>query len=599
MKKTNIESLGKVISTDILIIGGGLAGISAAITAKETDPTLDILVVDKAVASKGYAGKSGRTAGLLSFVTEKDDPEDFVKYSLNEIGIYLNDQILLREFAYSSKCIAERLTDWGVDVPRDETGRIDYAKWPFPWGTASVDPYMCLSMSKYAKKQGINFLDRIAVIDLLKDGEHVAGAIGFSMENGGCHIFQAKAVILANGSQNYDVTLIWCATGNGIATAWRAGAEMRNAEFGNMCDFARVDPQGWLYYGVHGGAHIAHDHLRNANGENVSEKYRPGLHSSMDPIAALAWYKEVLAGKGPISVDVSIFSQPPFFKFHPAALDQMHREAVKANFPENQSYNVVPGFIGELSCVKVDHQMATTVPGLFAAGDIAGMGSARGGAVPTPPAKIHGMGILNALFMGTRSGPSAAIHARALKACGVKAKVDFDHVGESKTRIYAPLDRRDGLSHWEVIPRIQDVIAPVDYSLIKTEERMKEALDEILRIQLEVGKLKAKDYHELTRCIDVQSMVLCAEMFYKASLMRKESRGFHLREDFPAMDNKNWLKWINLRNTSGTMELYTEDIPFEKYPYKPPKWVHGESIETWKGRNVVVGEETKPDSMER
>ncbi len=416
----SIASLGKVISTDILIVGGGLAGVSAAITAQETGPSLGILVVDKATASKGYAGKSGRTAGLLSYVTEKDDPEDFVRYCLEEIGCYLNDQILLRELAYSSKWIVERLTDWGVDVPRDEAGRIDYVKWPFPWGTASVDPYMCHAMSRYAKNKGVRFLDKVVIVDLLTDEDRIAGAVGFSIDDGSYYIFKAKAVILANGSQNYDVTLIWCGTGNGIATAWRAGAEMRNAEFGNMCDFARVDPQGWLYYGVHGGAHIAHDHLRNAAGENISEKYRPGFHSSMDPVAALAWYRETLAGKGPISVDTSIFTNPPFFKFHPAALDQMHREAVKANFPDNKPFDVVPGFIGELSCIKVDHQMATTVSGLFAAGDVAGMGSARGGAVPTPPAKIHGTGILNALFMGARSGPAAAIHCEGDEDLGDK-----------------------------------------------------------------------------------------------------------------------------------------------------------------------------------
>jgi succinate dehydrogenase/fumarate reductase flavoprotein subunit len=289
----------------------------------------------------------------------------------------------------------------------------------------------------------------------------------------------------------------------------------------------------------------------------------------MDPVAALAWYKEVLAGKGPISVDVSIFSQPDFFKFHPEALDQMHREAMKANFPENQPYQVVPGFIGELSCVRVNHQMETTIQGLFAAGDISGNGSARGGAVPTPPAKIHGTGILNALFMGTRGGPAAAIYAKALKTWGVSADVDYDQVAESKAGIYAPLDCRDGLSPWEIIPRIQDAIAPVDYSVIKTEQRMKTALEEVVRLQPETENLKAKDYHELARCIDVQSMVLCAEMFYRASLLRTESRGFHYREDYPEMDNKNWLKWINLRNADGKIELYTEDIPIDKYPYKP------------------------------
>jgi succinate dehydrogenase/fumarate reductase flavoprotein subunit len=99
----------------------------------------------------------------------------------------------------------------------------------------------------------------MAVVDLLKDGNRISGAVGFSLLSGDYVIFKARAVILANGSQNYDITPVWCSTGNGVAAAYRAGAEMRNAEFGNMCDFARVDSEtGWIYYGGHGGA-TAHD----------------------------------------------------------------------------------------------------------------------------------------------------------------------------------------------------------------------------------------------------------------------------------------------------------------------------------------------------
>ena len=83
--------------------------------------------------------------------------------------------------------------------------------------------------------------------------------------------------------------------------------------------------------------------------------------------------------------------------------------------------------------------------------------------------------------------------------------------------------------------------------------------------------MKANDFHELTRCIDAESMLLGTELFYRASLMRTESRGFHYREDYPEMDNKNWLKWVILKSDKGKMKVYTEDIPIDKYPYKPPQ----------------------------
>jgi succinate dehydrogenase / fumarate reductase flavoprotein subunit len=581
-----MEYLTQTYESDILIIGGGIAGISAAITAKETEPSLEILIVDKATASKGWAGKSARTAGLLSFVTAEDDPEEFVKYCLDNIGFYLNDQTLLREYAFSSGLIAENLTSWGVDVLRQPNGKLDYSKWPFPFGTGGVDPDMCRQMSAYANKLGVKFLDKVVVVDLLKDEGRIAGAVGFSILNGDFHVFRAKSIILANGSQNYDMTPVWCSTGNGIAAAYRAGAEMRNAEFGNMCDFARLDREtGIIYYAA---AHTAHDYLFNVKGEHISQKYRPGLHSSMDPIAALAWYRETLAGNGPIFTDLDAFKTGSghFFKHHPKATQRMGDSSARRSSLKTQRFEVIPGFIGELSCVRVDHQMATSIPGLFAVGDVSGSGSARAGAVPAPPAKIHGTGILNALFMGMKGGPSAAVYAQALKKWGINPKLNSDRVKESE-KIYAPIKRQSGISPHDIIHKIQEVIAPVDYGIIKRGDRIEKALTSLLSTQQELKNMKANDYHELAKCLDAESMALGAELFHRASLMRTESRGFHYREDYPDMDNEHWLKWIILRNENSEMKVYTEDIPIHKYPYKPPAYTENiaDNLKKGKGGN--------------
>ena len=561
------------LSAGVLIIGGGIAGLTAAITAKETDREVDVLVVDKAAASTGWAGMGSRTAGLLSFVTREDDPEDFIKYCLDEIGFYLNDQNALREYAYATRMIPERLSQWGVGISRDDDGQIAYAKWPFPFGTASIDPDLCHALAARAGSLGVRFLDGVALAELFAADGLVTGAAGFALDDGAFVVIEAGAVVLAMGSQNYDLVEMWCGTGNGIRAAWLAGAEMRNAEFGNMCDFARVDPAGWLYYGVHGGAHTAHDHLQNARGENISQKYRPGLHTSMDPVAALVWYRETLAGNGPISVDLSDFSGKDFFRFHPAALERHGAALQKADYPESQRFEVVPGFIGELSCVKVDLQMETTVPGLFAVGNTAGGGGARGGAVPTPPSKMHGTGITNAVFMGMRGGPAAAVHAKAVGRAaagpGANSRAGDAQLHELEQRLFAPLDRDAGVSPREIIPLVQDAVAPVDYSVIKTGERMRRALDMVVETRKLLPALKADDLHELARCVDAQSMVLEAELFYRASLERTESRGFHLREDFPEQDDEHWLKWVVAKKDGDGMALRTDTIPIETYPYRP------------------------------
>ena len=168
--------------------------------------------------------------------------------------------------------VPERLSHWGVDIVRDDEGRVAYAKWPFPFGTAAVDPDMCHALAAEAKRLGVRFVDHVVMAELLTDGERIAGAAGFWLDDGAFRVFQAGAVVVAMGSQNYDIMEMWCGTGNGIRAAYLAGAEMRNVEFGNMCDFARVDARGWLYYGAHGArAHGARPPAQRQGREHQPE----------------------------------------------------------------------------------------------------------------------------------------------------------------------------------------------------------------------------------------------------------------------------------------------------------------------------------------
>ena len=568
----------QVHDTDVLIIGGALAGLTAAIASKETEPGMDALVVDRACASRGYAGMASRTAGLISYVSREKDPEEFVRYCLNEIGCFLNDQDILRDFAYNSRRIVEHVEVWGVEVTRDEKlDKLDAAVWPFPWVTAGIDPDMCVHMARYAKKSGVRFLDRIVITELIKCKGRVCGAAGFHILDGSFHVFKANSVVLACGSQNFDITPVWAGKGFAIEAAYRAGAELRNCEFACMGDFARLSPdRKFIHYGIHGGAHTGHDHLYNAKGENISQKWRPGMHSSIDLEAVNAWYQEFNAGNAPISVDMAAFDDEggggAFFKFHPEAYRRLMRGQEIAGFPfEDQRFEVVPGVISEMSCVRVNNSMETTVTGLFAVGNAAGMGSARGGGAPTPPARIHGTGLMNALFMGEKGGRSAAINARAMKA--VCAAIEFTDVqiDEVEQNTYLPMRRTEnGVDPREVIHRVQDAVAPVDYLMIQTEKRILEALAIVAdaKEMLAMVSLKDGEWHELAKWLDARSMIVAAELYYRTSLVRKETRGFHWREDYPERDDENWLKWVVVKKQGSDMYIFTEEIPFDKYDYQ-------------------------------
>ncbi|MEM2564042.1 MAG: hypothetical protein QXR45_11370 [Candidatus Bathyarchaeia archaeon] len=205
--------------------------------------------------------------------------------------------------------------------------------------------------------------------------------------------------------------------------------------------------------------------------------------------------------------------------------------------------------------------MATTIHGLFAVGDVCGNGSARGGAALTPPHKIHGTGLLNALFTGLRGGAAAAVYASALKAINFEPEIDYSQVKEFKDEVFAPFQRRTGISPREIINKIQDAIVPVDYSIIKSKERMEEALNQVLSVKEEIERIKAEDFHDLAKCMDAESMALCAELFYRVSLMRAETRGFHIREDYSEMDSKNWLKWIIIKKRRRKNETIRRKRP--------------------------------------
>lgn len=567
------ESLGEIISTDVLIIGGGISGLSAAITVKENQPDLDVLVVEK--ATSGWAGKADRGGGILAFITPADTPEEFIHYHVHNIGCFLEDQELLSEYAHTCNSVLDWLDTWGVKLNKEKDGRWKYVKnpgAPLPWGLAGVDLDMCKRLNKRARKLAVKFLNKVTLVDLLKADGKINGAIGFSIEDGGCYLVQSKATILANGSQNYRVMPMWsCGRGDGIAAAYRAGAQMRNAEFGSFINMVHATTREVIFG--------AEDHMVNAQGENISARYRPTPQSDICAMSAIGWYKEHMNQKGPVKIKnnenlLQIGSEVLFASDlvwdRPAAIGFWSRLWEKAKLVEDDEDTdmpeVIPGFIGELSPVRVNHDMATTLPGLYAVGDVSYSGSAWTGAVPSPPGRMRGSGLMNAVWSAHKGASSAASYAAGLDNI---TKVDGTYAAYLKQRIFEPMSRNNGVSAGDIVSAIQAAMTPVKYSNFKSENRMQEALRLVHTAKQKLPELKAENAHDLARCNEATSMVLCAEMFYQASLTRKESRGWFIREDYPLMDNENWLKWIILEDKNGEMATSTEKIPIEKYPIKP------------------------------
>ncbi len=577
---TDNKSTGEIISpisTDILIVGGGISGLSAAITIKEKNPKIDVLVVEKAFS--GWSGQADRGGGILAFITPADTVEDFISYHVNNIGCFLEDQELLSVYAHTCNNVLDLLDSWGAKLNKEKDGRYKYVKNPgvdVPWGLAGIDLDMCRRLNKRARKLGVKFLNKVTLVDLLKTDGHasgsIGGAIGFHVENGSCCLVRAKTTILANGNQNFQVVPMFASgRGDGIAAAYRAGAKMRNAEFGSFFNMVHAVSREVIFG--------AEDYMYNARGENISTRIRPEPQCDICSQSSIGWYKAHMNQNGPIKVknDENLLGIGSELLFsgdmvwdRPVANAFWSRLWEKCEAATGDEKNgmseTVPGFLGSTTPVRVDHHMATSLPGLYAVGDVSYNGSAWTGAVPSPPGRIRGTGLMNAVWSAHRGALAAADDVVGI---GAPPAIDDNQVALLTERILAPLSREKGVAALDLIHDVQDAMTPVKYSNFKSEQRMKEALDMVLAVKHKLPALKAEDPHELARCNEAESMALCAEMFYRASLTRKESRGWFFREDYPETDDTNWLKWIILEEQEGEMVISTEDIPIERYPIKP------------------------------
>ena len=562
----NIEDLGEVISTDVLIIGGGIGGLATAVKAKEENPDINVLVVEKQTA--GWAGKATKIGGILAFLGPNNNADKFIDFQVRSSGFYLNDQDLLSKYVRSTSQAIEDLQKWGAKIARTPDGKMITipAFWAPDWSLTFIDIDLMLPIRAKARKMGTKFIDKIHVVDLLKQGDKVVGATGFDTITGKFYVLKAKATLLANGSCGYKVRRFWVAgTGDGIAAAYRAGAEMRNAEYGNL--------YGHTVWRDTDSGMVGHQFLVNAKGENLAMKYLPGEGPTgvfLPVPLAIGLEKEIAEGRGPIYYAPPPSKGPEFPPMDLPKLNDWNRRIAekekKYGLPPDARREIEVPLHGETSCVKVDHEMRTSLEGLWAIGDTSYSGSAVAGAVASPPGVTPGSGIMYAVISGAWAGPSAARYAAEKSALD---NINYTEAKDTKEKIFSPLQRRKGLLPGDAINDLQEVTAPIKYNLRRSKARLNDALTVIEKLKEKLRGLQAKDLHYLSKCHEVRSMVLCAELTYRAALMREESRGSHFREDYPRRDDKKWLKWVTIKQEDNKMKLKTQRIPIDKYKIKP------------------------------
>jgi succinate dehydrogenase/fumarate reductase flavoprotein subunit len=568
------------MTTDVLVVGGSIAGLAAAITAKEQDPTLDVTIVEK--YTSGYSGKANRGAGIMLILGDAT-PEEFTQFYLKHIGLYLNDQKTLLKYAGMLNSNADCIEKWSGKIDKDETGNFRSLKWasrpvgkradgkpifdenvPYPWTLVAIELDYVREVRKYARKLAIKFVDRVGMVDLLTDGGRVAGIVGYDIDSGAQRVFGAKAVVLACGNQCYRVMPMWSpARGEGVAAAFRAGAKFANCEYGSFYNWTFLD-----HFESEMGVEYA---LYNDRGENIGLPTIKEVHPDINAESLAEWYKHTVAGNGPmhyreaenplVSYTHSMLASQDFYN-RPYA-DRFWGYLFFNAFSQQTNDVVVPGLIGEFGGLWVDEDMATSIPGLFGAGDLVVHGSRAWGAT-AQPGRHRGSGIGFATFSGRVAGPSAAKYASGAKPLPLSE----EQIAAVDARFMAPLKSDGAMKPLEMVAEIQKVMQPLGNSLYRHEDRLRKALGRVEELKSRLPEVKAEDPHQAFGANECAAMLLCAEMFFKSSLERKESLGWFLREDYPEA-SKDGLHWIIVESKDGQVALSKERVPLETYPYRP------------------------------
>lgn len=544
----------RVVQADILIIGGGSAGCMAAIKAKDADPDLRVVVMEKASLSRSGAVTMGMDALNVVAIPGVSSPDDYVESMDLACEGVLNAE-LCRIEAERSFSILRELEGWGVSFPRDESGRYRVHK-VHSKGSFLVDmeaPDLKKVLAHQVEKRGVEVLERTMATRLLAEGGVVNGAVGFNVRSGELVVCPARVTILTSGCAGrfglpksgylYGTYEFPGNAGDGYSMACRAGAELTGFEYLQILPLIKDFNGPSLYVAQVRGAKVV-----NALGERVG-----GSLGKREMVAMRAIYEETRADRAPIYLDMTHLPEerireieavmfgserPTRREFFQSRGIDFRRQPVELHITE-------PYLCGGhgLSGIIINEGAETSLEGLYAAGDVA--------AVPWQY-------LTGALVFGAIAGENAASHASRRRM----PEAGRDTVQAERERLLGHLSLEDGIKphifEYKLRRMVNDYIAPP-----KSERKLKTALWWIARLRRDLPRVGADDLHELMRAAELLCILDCAELSARASLERRESRWglAHYRVDYPERDDDNWLRHIILRMYPGTGRMIVTTRP--------------------------------------
>ncbi|MFE5629759.1 fumarate reductase/succinate dehydrogenase flavoprotein subunit [Streptomyces sp. NPDC056543] len=571
------------LSCDVLVIGGGTAGTMAALTAAGRGA--NVLLLEKAHVRHSGALAMGMDGVNNAVVPGRAEPDDYVA-EITRANDGIVDQSTVRQTATRGFAMVQRLESYGVKFEKDEHGEYAVRQvhrsgsyvLPMPEGK-DVKKVLYRQLRRREMRERIRIENRVMPVRVLthpEDGRAV-GAAGFNTRTGEFVTVRAGAVILATGACGrlglpasgylYGTYENPTNAGDGYAMAYHAGAALTGIECfqvnplikdynGPACAYV-ANPFGGYQVNRHGERFVESDYW---SGQMMAE-FAAELASDRAPV----YLKLSHLPEETISAVESVLhttERPTRGTFHEGRGHDYRTHDIEMHISEI-------GLCGghSASGVRVDAQARTTVPRLYAAGDLA--------CVP------HNY-MIGAFVFGDLAGEDAARYR------SYEGELPQDQLVAAHELVYRPLRHPDGPPQPQVEYKLRrfvnDYVAPP-----KTGAKLSLAVEAFDRMSREIEGLGARTAHELMRCAEVSFIRDCAEMAARASLARTESRWglYHERLDHPERDDSGWLHHIDLRKSpSGAMEFTAR--PIEPYVVPVPEFAPEAGPERWLGEVTLV-----------
>jgi succinate dehydrogenase/fumarate reductase flavoprotein subunit len=555
-------SVGQTYKCDVLIIGGGLAACMAALEASKRG--VEVVLVDK--GRLGRSGSSPTSGGVPQAAFAHADPRDSKDAHFRDTivgGDYIPHQKIVRAVVSEITDRIIELEEIGLHFKKTADGKKFYQEKRLGSSFARSVPPIGGSvrvmglLRKEVLNREVNVHQWTMITKLFKDRDRVTGALGINVQTGRICLYETKSVIMAAGSavalQKYT-SANFQTTGDAYIAAFDAGAELANLEF---LEFTLIPAPKGITIPMAGLSPFTSKGGRflNAAGERFLENYDPErLEGTTRAILVQATYKELLAGRGPISIDPSFI---PDEKWDDEIQYEYAPKLSAAGIDcRRDRFEWVPALHTFLGGIFVNERCESRVPGLFASGESAtGMHGSN---------RLSGNAIASCMVLGARSGKSAALFAAGTDF----GDVDPSEVAQELERIES-FRGNSGLDPYELECDIKN-LAWESAGVVRNENGLRVGIYGFEEIQhAKVPHVKGSDQRGWIKALECANLGRVGEMVTRSALERRESRGQHYREDYPETD-ECLPNWIKIFKAGENVRCKAEAIPFAEGDLVPP-----------------------------